>query len=102
MGELGEQSLALHWQLGKQIVATGGAEVLIACGQFARHVVAGARAGGHGPQPRDRLRQPWTRRLPYLGQAILPGDVVLVKGSRMMAMERIVEALEQYPQRRSA
>ena len=46
MGELGPQSLALHWRLGKQIVETGGAEVLLACGRFARHVVAGARAAG--------------------------------------------------------
>jgi UDP-N-acetylmuramyl pentapeptide synthase len=37
-----------------------------------------------------------------LGQAILPGDVVLVKGSRALGMERIVEAMQTYPQRRIA
>ena len=101
MAELGEQSLLLHWQLGKEIVAIGGAEVLIACGQFARHVVAGARAGGM-VRSRAIACDTVDEALPYLGQAILPGDVVLVKGSRMMAMERIIEALQQYPQRRSA
>ena len=40
--------------------------------------------------------------MPYVGQAVLPGDIVLVKGSRVMAMERLVEALKQYPQRKSA
>ena len=101
MGELGEHSATLHWQLGKQIVEHGGAEVLIACGQFARHVVAGARAAGmlrSRAIPCDTVDD----ALPYLGQAMLPGDVVLIKGSRMMAMERIVETLEHYPQRRSA
>ncbi len=101
MGELGEQSLLLHWQLGKEIIATGGAEVLIACGQFARHVVAGARAGGMN-RSRAIACTSVDEALASLGQAMLPGDIVLVKGSRMMAMERIIEALQHYPQRRSA
>ena len=101
MAELGMESIALHWRLGKEIVELGGAELLIACGQFARNVVAGARAAGMVRSraiPCDTVEA----ALPYLGQAMLPGDVVLVKGSRMMGMERVVEALKRYPQRRTA
>jgi UDP-N-acetylmuramoyl-tripeptide--D-alanyl-D-alanine ligase len=91
----------LHWRLGKQIVAVGSAEVLIACGQFARHVVAGARAAGMN-RSRAIACSSVNEALPILGQAMLPGDVVLIKGSRMMAMERILETLKHYPQRRIA
>ena len=40
--------------------------------------------------------------MPYVGQAVLPGDIVLVKGLRVMAMERVLEALRHFPRRRSA
>ena len=101
MAELGPQSIAWHWQMGKDIVQIGGAELVIACGQFARHVTAGARSTGlvrARAVPCDTIED----AMPYVGQAVLPGDIVLVKGSRVMAMERLVEALKQDPQRKSA
>ncbi|MGO9112283.1 MAG: UDP-N-acetylmuramoyl-tripeptide--D-alanyl-D-alanine ligase [Thermoguttaceae bacterium] len=101
MAELGAQSIAWHWQMGKDIVQIGGAELVIACGRFARHVTAGARSTGLDRAravPCDTIED----AMPYVGQAVLPGDIVLVKGSRVMAMECLVEALKQYPQRKSA
>jgi UDP-N-acetylmuramoyl-tripeptide--D-alanyl-D-alanine ligase len=101
MGELGDEAVALHWQLGRQVVLLGNGEILIACGRFARHVVAGARSAGMMPS-RAIPCATVDEAMPHLGQVILPGDVVLVKGSRSMAMERVVEALEGFPRRRSA
>ncbi len=101
MAELGEESVRLHRQLGNHVVSLCGADLLIACGEFARDVVVGARAAGMPPTRTIPCRTP-EETLPFLGQVILPGDVVLVKGSRVMGMERLVEAMQRYPQRRTA
>ncbi len=101
MGELGEEAVRLHYRLGGEIVTVSGADLLIACGKYARHVVAGARAAGM-PKNRAIPCDSPEETLPYLGQAILPGDLVLVKGTRTLAMERIVRAMADFPCRRGA
>ncbi len=101
MAELGAECAELHRQLGEQTITLCGADLLIACGPHAGQTVAGALSAG---MPRAHAIQCPTpeHALPYLGQVVSPGDVVLVKGSRIMAMERIVAALATFPRRRSA
>ena len=90
MAELGDRSIALHRELGRQVVEVAGAELLIACGQLAGQVASAARAAGMPPGQAMAFGSA-EEALPYLCTATLPGDVVLVKGSRVMAMERAVE-----------
>jgi len=96
-----DDALVLHRQLGNQVVTLCGADVLIAWGNHAGDVVTAARAAGMPSRQAIACRTP-EEALPYLGQLILPGDVVLVKGSRLLAMQPIVDALRLYPRRRSA
>jgi len=96
MNELGEEASELHRRLGDQMVSLCGADLLFACGQHAPYVVAGARAAGM-PAARSILCAAAEDALPRLAQTVIPGDVVLVKGSRTLEMERIVEALRTYP-----
>lgn len=101
MAELGDVSVREHVRLGDQIVSRCGADMVLACGQFARSVVEGARGAGM-PAARSIPCRNADEALPFLGQAIVPGDVVLVKGSRSMNMEHVVDALRRYPRRHSA
>lgn len=101
MVELGEEATELHYKFGHETVSLCGADMVIACGEYARAVVDGARGAGM-PAPRAIPCRTVDDAMPFLGQAIMPGDVVLVKGSRVMYMERVVNALRSFPLRRSA
>jgi len=85
MLELGGQSPALHRETG---AAVRGAE-LWAVGDFARDYVAGAREAGiegRAFESRDAVRE-------ALRGALAPGVVVLLKASRGVALEKVLEGL---------
>lgn len=91
MRELGEAAEKLHRNLGDQVVTVCGADLLVACGEHAHEVVAGARAAGM-PQARAVACREIEELLAAPEVSLRPGDVVLIKGSRAMAMERLVQA----------
>ncbi|MBI4367237.1 MAG: UDP-N-acetylmuramoyl-tripeptide--D-alanyl-D-alanine ligase [Deltaproteobacteria bacterium] len=92
MLELGPEAARAHRRVGEQ-AARYGAQRVFASGAHAREVAEGARAGGLAA---DRVAV--IAAMEDLQRAVLtaiqPGDVVLVKGSRGMHMERVVEFLK--------
>ncbi|MGE5312163.1 MAG: glutamate ligase domain-containing protein, partial [Nitrospirota bacterium] len=93
MLELGERSSELHREVGR-VAAREGVDYLLAMGKQAHHLLGGAAEGG---MPSERLIQgsdhgEIARKVQAL---ITPGAWVLVKGSRGMRMEKVVEALLQ-------
>jgi UDP-N-acetylmuramoyl-tripeptide--D-alanyl-D-alanine ligase len=93
MLELGPASAGLHHQLGRQ-VAGCGVDRLLVCGEFAGDVARGALEGGlplHQIACCDALETLY----PLLDCWLTPGDVLLVKGSRGMRMERTLTWLRQ-------
>jgi UDP-N-acetylmuramoyl-tripeptide--D-alanyl-D-alanine ligase len=101
MRELGPTSSGWHRQAGNEIVTLGGADVLIACGNYAADVVVGARRAGMQPDQTIALREP-IEAAARLHELLEPGDVVLVKGSRAMGLERVIEGLTTREHRRAA
>jgi UDP-N-acetylmuramoyl-tripeptide--D-alanyl-D-alanine ligase len=97
MLELGPESPALHREVGAYL-AERGVEYLIACGMLGRGFADGAREAGMGP---DRVREApdAPAAAAILTTMLRAGDVILVKGSRGMRMERVIEAL---PERKRA
>ena len=92
MRELGDAAPRLHRHLGDQVVSVCGADVLVACGEHSAEVVAGARAAGM-PMSRALAVATTDELMTSCQEIVQPGDVVLVKGSRALAMERLVDLL---------
>lgn len=89
MFELGPESDCYHYQIGSYAVECG-ADLVLAVGQRALRLAEGAKAAG-GKVQYFETREDLEKRL---GGMIEEGDAVLVKGSRGMAMDRIVKLLE--------
>jgi UDP-N-acetylmuramyl pentapeptide synthase len=93
MGELGEQSDALHAETGRAVTETG-TSALVAMGERAQAIADAAIEAGLDAARVVRCEAPAeaARAARTFAGA---GDWVLVKGSRAMQMERVVEALVQ-------
>jgi UDP-N-acetylmuramoyl-tripeptide--D-alanyl-D-alanine ligase len=93
MGELGATARDAHRDAGR-LAAELGIDFVFALGQHAGDVVAGAIEGGMAPERAIAGRD--HDDLAARVRAVLRGsDWVLVKGSRSMKMERVVQALSQ-------
>ncbi|HTF32949.1 MAG TPA: UDP-N-acetylmuramoyl-tripeptide--D-alanyl-D-alanine ligase [Myxococcota bacterium] len=93
MGELGTTSLAAHRATGR-LVAELGIEYLFALGQHANETAAGALAAGMEAS-RVRVARDHRDASERLREILQGDDWILVKGSRSMQMERVVDALVQ-------
>ncbi len=92
MLELGEHSETMHKKTGSLAVRYSIAK-LYAFGNFAEAVAEGAIA--EGMDSRDILTGTKKQIIKNLADLLEPGDWVLVKGSRGMKMEEIVEELRE-------
>ncbi len=92
MLELGDASVAAHRDLGRR-AAAAGLNLLVIYGNFRQEVAEGAREAGMDP---DRIVPVDTREAGarHLKEFLEPGDWLLVKGSRSMRMEAVIELLE--------
>jgi UDP-N-acetylmuramoyl-tripeptide--D-alanyl-D-alanine ligase len=88
MLELGEQGPALHSACGRA-AAEAGLDLVAGVGGNAEHLAAAACVGGVAALflPDAEAAGRWLR------QNLQPGDVVLVKGSRGVHLERAIEAV---------
>lgn len=93
MLELGPEAAKFHRQLG-ECVAQSGLDHLLAIGDYADDVADGALAAG---MKAFRIAdcQDLESLLTVLDCWLEPQDIVLVKGSRGMRMERVVEWIKQ-------
>jgi UDP-N-acetylmuramoyl-tripeptide--D-alanyl-D-alanine ligase len=104
MLELGRAAKTAHQDIGA-LVAKLGIDDLIVCGSMGVHTAAGAVKAGmcreHVVVTRDDPDTGYPTLMACLVERLAPGDVVLVKGSRAMRMERIVECwMQQFPRGR--
>jgi UDP-N-acetylmuramoyl-tripeptide--D-alanyl-D-alanine ligase len=90
MLELGEAAPEIHRGMGGE-AAESGADSLFAFGPLAGDFVDGAREAGLDS---SRAFEDHQALAEALLEQLLPGDLVLVKGSRGMTMEKVIERLE--------
>ena len=91
MLELGDSAPEAHHAIGRA-VAESGVELLVLVGELVRATAAGALEGG---MPSERVLHLGTPEQAQgdIGDLVGGGDICLIKGSRALGLERLVERL---------
>jgi UDP-N-acetylmuramoyl-tripeptide--D-alanyl-D-alanine ligase len=92
MLELGPSSAELHREAGRKAAASGKIDWIFAVQGNAAELIEGAVAAGH-PRTRTKFFASSDEAAKFVAEFLAPGDLLLVKGSRGVKMERIIEAL---------
>lgn len=90
MLELGKESVSMHEELGT--LAAKVADVLIGVGGFSGDLCRGAKTAGMKPEQLIEVPAA-AAAIKYLQENQQPGDKILVKGSRGVHLEQLVDAL---------
>ncbi len=91
MLELGKDSKKIHFEAGRW-VKDAGVDFLITIGEYAQFMGEGARESGLPPEKIASFPNK-EEALPFLLELVREGDVILVKASRKLALDKIVEEL---------
>jgi UDP-N-acetylmuramoyl-tripeptide--D-alanyl-D-alanine ligase len=97
MLELGRIESALHREAGKR-AAAGGVQLLVAVGPLSRVTAETARRAG---VPEVHHHADSVKASQSIAEFLKDGDLIVVKGSRGMRMERVVDALTALPEEQS-
>jgi len=91
MLELGNLEAMAHFKIG-ELVSDIGAELLITVGTRSRRIAEGALSKGMNPNAVIQCQETEEAKKALI-ENIRPGDIVLVKASRAMELEKVVNAL---------
>lgn len=89
MLELGDMAVKAHQQIGQKLAAAG-VDIVVTVGELAKNIADSAQA--HGIQTVVACDS-HAHAQRHLQELLKPGDTVLIKGSRGMKMEKILEQL---------
>jgi UDP-N-acetylmuramoyl-tripeptide--D-alanyl-D-alanine ligase len=98
MLELGDSSEELHRECGRAAAGLRKIDWIFGVQGYAADFVDAAVKAGH-PQERTEVFGNSQEAAKFLERFIAPGDLLLLKGSRGVRMERILEAIDAQHQR---
>jgi UDP-N-acetylmuramoyl-tripeptide--D-alanyl-D-alanine ligase len=93
MLELGDSSEELHRECGRAAAGLRKIDWIFGVQGYAADFVDAAVKAGH-PQERTKVFGNSQEAAAFLAEFVVPGDLLLLKGSRGVRMERILEAIE--------